>query len=190
MGADAAPVTWDYFTGAFLDRFFQRKLREAKALEFMNLRQGLMSVQEYGLKYTHFSGNAMLLGDIDIYGLMTHAQQVEGDKLKEMAKDNKKATISGSDGYVVYCDAYRIGLGYVLMQQGKVKAYASRQLKVHEKNYPTHDLDLAVVVFALKIWRHYLYSVHVDVFTNHKNLLYVFTQKELNLCQTSSEEIT
>ena len=60
-------------------------------------------------------------------------------------------------------------------------AYASRQLKVHEKNYPTHDLDLAVVVFALKLWRHYLYGVHVDVLTNHLSLPNVFTQRELNL---------
>ncbi|WMV20230.1 hypothetical protein MTR67_013615 [Solanum verrucosum] len=88
----------------------------------------------------------------------------------------------GSDGYVIYCDVSRVGLGCVLMQRGKVIAYASRQLKVHEKNYPTHDLELAAVVFALKIWRHYLYGVHVDVFTDH-SLQYVFTQKELNLRQ-------
>ncbi|WMV19379.1 hypothetical protein MTR67_012764 [Solanum verrucosum] len=81
----------------------------------------------------------------------------------------------GSDGYVIYCNASRVGLGCVLMQRGKVIAYASRQLKVHEKNYPTHDLELAAVVFALKIWRHYLYGVHVDVFTDHKSLQYVFT---------------
>ncbi|WMV09537.1 hypothetical protein MTR67_002922 [Solanum verrucosum] len=67
------------------------------------------------------------------------------------------------------------------MQLGKVIAYDSRQLKVHEKKYPTHHLELAAVVFALKIWRHYLYGVHVDVFTDHKNLQYVFTQKELYL---------
>ena len=67
------------------------------------------------------------------------------------------------------------------MQRGKVITYASRQLKVHEKNYPTHDLELAVMVFALKIWRHYLSGVHVDVFSDHKILQYVFTQKELNL---------
>ncbi|KAH0671258.1 hypothetical protein KY285_025475 [Solanum tuberosum] len=89
----------------------------------------------------------------------------------------------GSDGYVIYCDASRVSLGFVLMQRGKVIAYASRQLKVHEKNYPTHDLELAAVVFSLKIWRHYLYGVHVDVFTDHKSLQYVFTQKELNLRQ-------
>ena len=89
----------------------------------------------------------------------------------------------GSDCYVIYCDASRVGLGCVLMQRDKVISYASRKLKVHEKNYPTHDLELAAVVFALKIWRHYLYGVHVDVFTDHKSLQYVFTQKELNLCQ-------
>ncbi|WMV50427.1 hypothetical protein MTR67_043812 [Solanum verrucosum] len=88
----------------------------------------------------------------------------------------------GSDGYVIYCDASRVGLGCLLMHRDKVIAYASRQLKMHEKNYPTHDLELAVVVFALKILRHYLYGVHVDVFTDHKSLQYVFTQKELNLC--------
>ena len=69
------------------------------------------------------------------------------------------------------------------MQRGKVIAYATRKLKEHEKNYPTHDLELAAMVFVLKIWRHYLYGVHVDVFTDHKSLQYVFTQKELNLCQ-------
>ncbi|WMV45594.1 hypothetical protein MTR67_038979 [Solanum verrucosum] len=76
-----------------------------------------------------------------------------------------------------------VGLGCVLMQHGKVISYASRQLKIHEKNYPTHDLKLVAVVSALKIWRHYLYGVHVDVFTDHKSLQYVFSQKELNLRQ-------
>ena len=63
------------------------------------------------------------------------------------------------------------------MQHGKVIAYASRQLKDYETRYPTHDLELAAVVFALKIWRHYLYGVHCDVFTDHKTLKYLFTQK-------------
>ena len=67
------------------------------------------------------------------------------------------------------------------MQHGKLIAYASRQLKVHEKNYQTHDLEQTAVVFALKLWRHYLYGVHVDVFTDYKNLQYVFIQKDLNL---------
>ena len=83
----------------------------------------------------------------------------------------------------MYCDASRVGLGCVLMQHGKVIAYASKQLKVHERNYPTHNLKLTIMVFALKIWRHYLYGVHVDVFTDHKVLQYVFNQKDLNLRQ-------
>jgi hypothetical protein len=90
---------------------------------------------------------------------------------------------SGSGGFVVYSDASQRGLGAVLMQHGKVVAYASRQLKKHEENYPTHDLELAAVVFALKIWRHYLFGERFQVFTDHKSLKYVFTQKDLNLRQ-------
>ena len=78
---------------------------------------------------------------------------------------------------VVYFDASRVVLGCVLMKNGKVIAYASKQLKVHDNNYPIDDLEWATVVFALKIWRHYLYGVHVDIFTEHKSLQYVFTQK-------------
>ena len=76
----------------------------------------------------------------------------------------------GTQGFVVYCDASRVGLGCVLMQNGKVIAYASKQLKIHKKNYPTRDLELAAIVIALKIRRHYLYGVHVDVFTDYKSL--------------------
>ena len=79
----------------------------------------------------------------------------------------------GTEGYAVYCDASGVGLGCVLTQQGRVIAYASRQLRPHEKNYPTHDLELAAVVFALTIWRHYLYGVHVDIYTDHKSLTYI-----------------
>ncbi|KAL0536597.1 hypothetical protein IC582_025549 [Cucumis melo] len=89
----------------------------------------------------------------------------------------------GSGSYVIYSDASKKGLGCVLMQQGKVVAYASRQLKSHEQNYPTHDLELAAVVFALKIWRHYLYGEKIQIFTDHKSLKYFFTQKELNMRQ-------
>ena len=75
------------------------------------------------------------------------------------------------------------GLGYVLMQEKRPIAYASRQLKVHEKNYPTHDLEFAAVVFALKKWRHYLYGAQFQVFSDHKSLKYLFDQKELNMRQ-------
>jgi hypothetical protein len=83
--------------------------------------------------------------------------------------------------FVVYCDASKFGLGGVLMQNDKVVAYASRQLRIHERNYPTHDLELAAVVFVLKIWRHYLYGLRFEVFSDHKSLKYLFDQKELNM---------
>ena len=89
---------------------------------------------------------------------------------------------SGKD-YVIFSDASLNGLGCVLMQEGKVVAYASRQLKTHEKNYPTHDLEMAAIVFALKIWRHYLYGEKCYIYTDHKSLKYLPTQKELNLRQ-------
>ncbi|KAA0042125.1 ty3-gypsy retrotransposon protein [Cucumis melo var. makuwa] len=85
--------------------------------------------------------------------------------------------------YVIYCDASRQGLGCVLMQDGKVIAYASRQLKRHVCNYPTHDLELATVVLELKIWRHYLFEEKFHIFIDHKSLKYIFDQKELNLRQ-------
>ncbi|GJU11259.1 putative reverse transcriptase domain-containing protein [Tanacetum coccineum] len=89
----------------------------------------------------------------------------------------------GSEDFIAYCDASKKGLGAVLMQREKVIAYASRKLKIHEKNYTTHDLELRVVVFALKIWRHYLYGTKCTVFTNHKSLQHILNQKELNMRQ-------
>nr|GFB43181.1 putative reverse transcriptase domain-containing protein [Tanacetum cinerariifolium] len=95
------------------------------------------------------------------------------DQLMERKED-------GED-FLVYCDASNQGLGCVLMQRGKVIAYASRQLKIHEKNYTTHDLELGVVVIALKTWRHYLYGMKSVIYTDHKNLQHIFDQKELNM---------
>jgi hypothetical protein len=86
-------------------------------------------------------------------------------------------------GFDIYCDAYDQGLGCVLMQEGHVIAYASRQLRKHELNYPTHDLELAAVVHTLKIWRHYIMGTKCQVYTDHKSLKYIFTQKDLNLRQ-------
>jgi ribonuclease HI len=85
--------------------------------------------------------------------------------------------------FSVYCDACYTGLGCVLMQEGRVVAYSSRQLKVHENNYPIHDLELAAVVHALKTRRHYLYGQKCNVYTDHKSLKYIFTQSELNMRQ-------
>ncbi|KAI3673055.1 hypothetical protein L6452_39165 [Arctium lappa] len=87
----------------------------------------------------------------------------------------------GSENFVVYSDASKMGLGCVLMQRGKVITYVSRQPKVHENNYPTHDLELAAIVFALKLWQHYFYGTKCTLYTDHKSLKYVFDQKEMNI---------
>ncbi|GKF71798.1 putative reverse transcriptase domain-containing protein, partial [Tanacetum coccineum] len=89
----------------------------------------------------------------------------------------------GTEDFVVYCDASLKGYGAVLMQREKVIAYASRQLKVHAENYTTHDLESGAVIFALRLWRHYLYGTKCVVFTDHKSLRYILNQKELNLRQ-------
>nr|GEZ68404.1 hypothetical protein [Tanacetum cinerariifolium] len=94
----------------------------------------------------------------------------------------------GSEDFIVYCDASNKGLGAVLMQREKVISYASRQLKIHEKNYTTHDLELGAVVFAFKIWRHYLYETKCTVFTDHKSLQNILDQKELNMRQRRWKE--
>ena len=106
------------------------------------------------------------------------------EQLKEMLVEEPVLTqpTSGKE-YTLYSDASSIGLGCVLMQDGKVVAYASKQLKPHEQNYPTHDLELAAVVFALKIWQHYLYGEKCRIYTDHKSLKYFLTHKELNLRQ-------
>nr|GFD18200.1 putative reverse transcriptase domain-containing protein [Tanacetum cinerariifolium] len=87
----------------------------------------------------------------------------------------------GVKDFIVYCDASNQGLGCVLMQRGKVIAYALRQ--IHKKNYTTHDLELRAVLFALKTWRHYLYGTKSVIYMDHKSLQHIFDQKELNMCQ-------
>ena len=116
--------------------------------------------------------------------LWSEACQQSFDELKRRLTSAPVLTLpSGQDGFAVHCDASRQGLGCVLMQNDKVIAFSSRQLKKHEQNYPTHDLELAAVVFALRIWRNYLYGVPCRIFKNHKSLQYQFTQKELNMRQ-------
>jgi hypothetical protein len=106
------------------------------------------------------------------------------DKLKEMLTTAPILIMTNiHKGFDVYCDASHLGLGWVLMQEGKVIAYASRQLRKHEKNYPMHDLELAVVVHALKIWRHSMIGNKCKIFTDHKSLKYIFTHKVLHLRQ-------
>ena len=116
--------------------------------------------------------------------IWSEACQNSFDELKQRLTTAPVLTLpSGSEGFTVYCDASRQGLGCVLMQHDRVIAYASRQLKKHEVNYPTHDLELAAIVFVLRIWRHYLYGVPCRIFTDHKSLQYLFSQKDLNMRQ-------
>ena len=106
------------------------------------------------------------------------------DKLKAFLTEAPVLTHpTCSKEYVIFSDASLNGLGCVLMQEGKVVVYASRQLKPHEKNYTTHDLELAAIVFALKIWRHYLHGEKCFIYTDHKSLKYLPSHRELNLRQ-------
>nr|GEV80439.1 putative reverse transcriptase domain-containing protein [Tanacetum cinerariifolium] len=115
------------------------------------------------------------------YRLAPSEMKELSDQLKELS--DKGFIRPRSEDFVVYCDASIKGLGAVLMQRENVIAYGSRQLKVHEKNYTTHDLEVGAVVFALKIWRHYLYETKCSMFTDHKSLQHILDQKELNMRQ-------
>jgi hypothetical protein len=120
-----------------------------------------------------------------------NAHFIWSDECEECFQELKQRLVSApvltlpkeSEKFVIFSDASLQGLGCVLMQQGKVIAYASRQLKDHERNYPVHDLELATIVYALKIWRHYLLQETMEIYTDHKSLKYIFTQKELNMRQ-------
>ncbi|GKA26305.1 reverse transcriptase domain-containing protein [Tanacetum coccineum] len=123
---------------------------------------------------------------VQFLGHLIDSQGLHVDPAKIEAKLYEAPILAlpkGNDDFVVYCDASLQELGVVLMQREKVIAYASRQLKPHEENYTTHDLELGAVVFALKIWRHYLYGTKCTVFTDHKSLQHILDQKELNMRQ-------
>ncbi|GJY97858.1 putative reverse transcriptase domain-containing protein [Tanacetum coccineum] len=149
---------------------------------------------EFWLQEVHFLGHVVNQNGIHVDPSKIEAKNqkyvwgVEQEEAFQTLKNNLcDAPIltlpDGVEDFVVYCDASNQGLGCVLMQRGKVIAYASRQLKTHEKNYTTHDLELGAVVFALKTWRHYLYGTKSVIYTDHKSLQHIFDQKELNMRQ-------
>nr|GEY97112.1 hypothetical protein [Tanacetum cinerariifolium] len=125
------------------------------------------------------------------YGTMSsneaiHIDPAKIESIKDWASPKILTGISqflGSENFVVYCDASHKGLGVVLMQKEKVISYASCQLKIQEKNYTTHDLELGAVVFTLKMWRQYMYGTKCVVFTDHKSLQHILDQEELNMRQ-------
>ena len=134
--------------------------------------------------FSKLSGPLIALTRKNAHFLWTNECEQSFQELKWRLVTAPVLTLSSkSCGFVIYSDASKKGFNYVLMQNGKVVAYASWQLKSYELNYPTHDLELAAVVFALKIWRHYLYGEKCEIFRYHKSLKYLFTQKELNLRQ-------
>jgi hypothetical protein len=118
---------------------------------------------------------SLLEKGVDIF--WTDERQRAFDELKKRLTTAPVLTLPDqSKRFIVFCDASRDGLGCILMQEGRVIAYASQQLRRHRLNYPTHDLELAIVVYALKIWRHYLCGQRCDIYTDHKSLKYIFTQ--------------
>ncbi|GJS99037.1 putative reverse transcriptase domain-containing protein [Tanacetum coccineum] len=136
--------------------------------------------------YAKFSKCDFWIRIVQFLGHLIDSQGLHVDPAKIEAKLCEAPILAlpeGNDDFVVYCDASHQSLGAVLMKIEKVIAYASRQLKPNEENYTTHDLELGAVVFALKIWRHYLYGTKCTVFTNHKSLQHILDQKELNMRQ-------
>ncbi|GJZ76345.1 putative reverse transcriptase domain-containing protein [Tanacetum coccineum] len=129
----------------------------------------------------------VFIDDILIYSKSKQEHEEQLKLILELLKKEEFAPIlalpEAVENFIVYCDASHKGLGDVLMQNKKLIAYASRQLKIHEKNYTTHDLELGAVVLALKIWRHYLYGTKCTMFTDHKSLQHILDQKELNMRQ-------
>ncbi|GJR70415.1 putative reverse transcriptase domain-containing protein [Tanacetum coccineum] len=139
--------------------------------------------------YAKFSKCDFWLSKVKFLGHVIDSEDVHVDPAKiESIRDwaspkTPTKQFLGSENFVVYCDASHKGLDAVLMQREKVIAYASRQLRVHEKNYTTHDLELGALVFTLKMWRHYLYGTKCVVFTDHKSLQHILDQNELNTRQ-------
>ncbi|GJQ91693.1 putative reverse transcriptase domain-containing protein [Tanacetum coccineum] len=195
----------DKFMIIFIDDILIYSKSEEEHREHLKLILELLKKEEF---YAKFSKCEFWLSKVQFFGHVIDSEGIYVDpakieSIKDWASPKTPTEIhatfqllkqklcsapilalpEGSENFVVYCDASRKGLGAVLMQREKVIAYVSRQLKIHEKNYTTHDLELGVVVFDLKMWRHYLYGTKCVVFTGHKSLQHILDQKELNMRQ-------
>ncbi|GJU94210.1 putative nucleotidyltransferase, ribonuclease H [Tanacetum coccineum] len=135
---------------------------------------------EFWLKEVHFLGHV-----VNNNGIHVNPSKIEVMKNWKIPKTplEIRSFLGLADDFMVYCDESNQGFGCVLMQRGKEIAYASHQLKIHEKKYTTNDLELGAVVFALKTWRHYLYGTKSVIYMDYKSLQHIFDQKELNMRQ-------
>ncbi|GJV05763.1 putative reverse transcriptase domain-containing protein [Tanacetum coccineum] len=178
----------DKFVIVFIDDILIYSKNKEEHEEHLKLILELLKKEEL---YAKFSKCEFWIPKVQFLGYMIDRKDIHGEKEEAAFKLIKQKLCSapilalskGSKNFIVYCDASHKGLGTVLMQNKKVIAYASRQLKIHEKNYTTHDLELGAVVFALMMWRHYLYGTRCTVFTDHKSLQHILDQKELNMRQ-------
>ncbi|GJS75810.1 retrotransposon protein, putative, ty3-gypsy subclass [Tanacetum coccineum] len=164
----------DKFMIIFIDDILIYSKSEEEHAKHLKLILELLNKEELYArfpKYEFWLSNVQFLGHvIDSEGI--HVDPAKIKSIKDWASPKTLIEIRQF-----------LGLGVILMQREKVIAYASRQLKIHEKNYTTHDLELGAVVFALKMWRHYLYGMKCVVFTDHKSLQHILDQKELNMRQ-------
>nr|GEY17692.1 hypothetical protein [Tanacetum cinerariifolium] len=180
----------DKFVLVFIDDILIYLKNKQEHEEHLKLTLELLKKEELHAK---FSKCEFWLPKVQFLGYMIDSQGIHMDpanieSVKDWASPKSPTKIRqflglASEDFIVNCDASIKGLGAVLMQRENVISYASRQLKIHEKNYTTHDLEIGAVVFALKIWRHYLYGTKCTVFTDHKSLQHTLDQKELNMRQ-------
>nr|GEY56281.1 putative reverse transcriptase domain-containing protein [Tanacetum cinerariifolium] len=178
----------DKFVVVFIDDILIYSKNEQEHGEHLKLILELLKKDKL---YAKFSKCEFWIPKVQFLGHVIDSQGIHGDKqeadlqlLKQkMCSAPILALPKGAEDFVAYFDASHKGLGTVLMQREKVISYPSRQLKIHEKNYTAHDLELGAIVFALKIWRHYLYGTKCIVFTDHKSLQHILNQKELNMRQ-------
>ncbi|GJZ77943.1 putative reverse transcriptase domain-containing protein [Tanacetum coccineum] len=148
----------------------------------LRIREEDIPINAFRTRYGHYEFQVIPFGLIN-----APVGEEEEEAFKMLKQKLCSAPIlslpKGTEDFVVYCDASIKGFGAVLMQREKVIGYASRQLKKYEENYTTHDLELRAMIFALRLWRHYLYGTKCVVYTDHKSLQYILDQKELNMRQ-------